>query len=302
MWDWELLKNGSGKHRYEIIGQYGNENFQYTHAVSYGSQEDEFCMHNHAMYEIVYCVRGDAVYMAEGVRYELEPNGLLIINPTVPHKLFLSSTEPFERHILYIYYARNTTDMSSLIAYHQPPVGQRRIGSAYFSPQHTQELMCFFNQMSKTSRSEKDGILNLMQYFAQAVIAQVSMIIQDNSPTTFSTGASRTLDTLIAYISQNYTQDLTLQGIADTFHMSKDYCNRLFREATGMTIMQFILYNRVLYAKQLLAEGVPASEVSRKAGYSDYSNFFRAYKKVTGRTPSDDYEISETMIKIPSPP
>ena len=69
MWDWELLKNGSGKHRYEVIAQAGNEEYQYTHAVSYGGMEDEFCLHNHAMYEMVYCIGGDAVYLAEGEKY-----------------------------------------------------------------------------------------------------------------------------------------------------------------------------------------------------------------------------------------
>ena len=37
MWDWELLKNGEGKHRYEILSTFSDESFQYTHAVSYGT-------------------------------------------------------------------------------------------------------------------------------------------------------------------------------------------------------------------------------------------------------------------------
>ena len=53
MWDWELLKKGSGQFHYQIIGQYGNEDFQYTHVISYGSEEDEFYLHNHSMYELV---------------------------------------------------------------------------------------------------------------------------------------------------------------------------------------------------------------------------------------------------------
>ena len=55
--------------------------------------------------------------------------------------------------------------------------------------------------------------------------------------------------------------------------------------------MQYIIYSRVLYAKQLLAEGVPAVEASTRVGFADYSNFYRSYRKVTGRTPSEDYRI-----------
>lgn len=97
MWDWELLKKGSGQFHYQIIGQYGNEDFQYTHVISYGSEEDEFYLHNHSMYELVYCIRGDAVYQVDGVRYVVEPNSLLVINPTAPHRMFICSSSPLER-------------------------------------------------------------------------------------------------------------------------------------------------------------------------------------------------------------
>ena len=34
--------------------------------------------------------------------------------------------------------------------------------------------------------------------------------------------------------------------------------------------------------------GIPAKEVAAKVGYNDYSNFFRAYKKITGHSPTQD--------------
>lgn len=39
-------------------------------------------------------------------------------------------------------------------------------------------------------------------------------------------------------------------------------------------------------------EGMSAAECARKVGYADYSSFYRAYRKVTGRSPSEDYEVS----------
>ena len=95
MWDWELLKSNAGCHSYRIIADYKNEDFQYTLAESQVSPEDEYCLHNHALCEIVCGLGGEAVYMVEGVRYTLEPGGLLIINPTVSHKLFVSPELPF---------------------------------------------------------------------------------------------------------------------------------------------------------------------------------------------------------------
>lgn len=301
MWDWELLKNGSGQHHYEIVAQYGNEDFQYTHAISYGSQKDEFCLHNHSMYELVYCLGGDATYLAEGVRYKMSPDSLLIINPAVPHKLFIGSDTPFERHILYVYYMGNVSSMSGLISQCQRSIGKKRIGSAYFEPEQASVLQPFFERMSAACHSDDESVQNLTPYFTQATVAELFMIMRQTDPSRFSIGTSKTIDTLLMYLSQSFTEDLSLSDIADRFYLSKDYCNRIFRNATGMTVMQYIVYSRVLFARQLLADGISAADVAKKAGFSDYSNFYRSYRKVTGRIPSEDHQIAGDILKIPEP-
>lgn len=299
MWDWELLKNGSGQHHYEILSQYGNEDFQYTRAISYGTEEDEFCLHNHSMYELVYSLSGDAVYLAEGVRYQMEPKSLLMINPAVPHKLFLCSNQPFERHILYVYYAGNASVMSGLIGQCQRTLGKKRIGSVYLEPEEASAMGVFFERMDQASQAKDDSIQALTPYFAQALVAELLVVMKERNPKRFSVGTSRTVDTLLLYLSQNFTQNLTLAEIADRFYLSKDYCNRVFHKATGMTVIQYIIYSRVLYAKQMLAEGVSATEAAKQAGFSDYSNFYRSYRKITGRKPSDDYQIAGDVLNIP---
>ena len=86
MWDWELIKSGSSQGRYEVLVQYTHEDFHYAHAISYDTEQNEYCLHNHALYELVYCVRGDVIYQAEGVRYQMEPHSLLLLAPAVLHK------------------------------------------------------------------------------------------------------------------------------------------------------------------------------------------------------------------------
>lgn len=77
------------------MGPYRHENFQYTHAIFHGANQGEYCLHNHAMYEPVYCLHGDVVYIAEGVRWKSEEDGLIIISLAVSHKLFICSDRFF---------------------------------------------------------------------------------------------------------------------------------------------------------------------------------------------------------------
>ena len=292
MWDWELLKHNSGKHQYEIISMYKNEDFQYTHSVSHGTQADEFVLHNHAMYELEYYLSGDVVYVVDGVRYQMEPGSLLLIAPTVPHKLFINSDTSFERHILYISHAANESVIASL-AKDCMRLGHQKAGSIYYGPDAVKDLQHLLEDFGKCAASDDKQLNDLATYFAQAILAKLKIKARTSQPTMFGVGEDRTMDTVKDYLNHNLTKDISLQDIADRFKLSKDYCNRQFHKNTGMSIMQYIKYNRVLCARQMLSDGVAASEAAERAGFKDYSSFYRAYRAITGRMPSEDYQIAE---------
>ncbi|MBQ4552846.1 MAG: helix-turn-helix transcriptional regulator [Clostridia bacterium] len=292
MWDWELLKHNSGKHHYEIISMYKNEDFQYTRSVSRGTQEDEFCLHNHAMYELEYYLSGDVIYMVDGVRYKMEPGSLLMIAPTVPHKLFINTDTSFERHILYISHAGNESSIA-LLAKDSMKIGNQKAGGVYYSPDAVADLLPLLEELGQCSASEDKQLNELAPYFVQAILAKLKIKARTQRPTLFSMGEDRTMDTVKEYVSRNLEKDISLQDIADRFKLSKDYCNRQFHKNTGMSIMQYVKYNRILRARQMLSDGVAASEAAERVGFKDYSSFYRAYRAITGRMPSEDYQIAE---------
>lgn len=293
MWDWELLKSGSSNHHYEIVSKYGNEDFQYSHAISYGSSEDEYCLHSHAMYELVCSISGDVVYLIEGHQYHMENGSLLLISPAVPHKLFICSDDPFERHSFYINFAGSNSTLSTMINQFRCVSGHDRFGSIYYEPQDVESILKDFERLSKISSSPKESSRNLVPYLAEGLLANLIFVLDGISPLQFTKSTTKTIDQIMLYLNKNFTKSLTLQSVADSFHISKDYCNRLFKQASGMTIMQYVIYNRVLYAKKLLSEGVLATEAALMAGFSEYSNFYRAYCKITGSKPGEDKQLSD---------
>jgi AraC-like DNA-binding protein len=88
------------------------------------------------------------------------------------------------------------------------------------------------------------------------------------------------------------TEPFSLDHISEHFFISKHHLNKLFRLATGTTIYDYLLYKRVIYAQQLLIDGLNASEAALEAGFKDYSSFYRAYTKFLGHSPAKDREAS----------
>lgn len=293
MWDWELLKHDSGQYSYHVMQKYRNEEFHYCCAESKGTKEDEFFPHNHAMYELEYCVRGNVVYMVEGTRYEMEPGCLLLIAPAVPHKLFIHSDQPFEQHSIYVSYAEKNAVIEALAKEALPGIGMQRPSSIFYSAEAVADLLPMFEEVSRCAAAVDKQISELTPVFVQAIFAKLKILACTQKPTMYSIGENRTMDTVKDYLIRNLASDLSLQDIAARFNLSKDYCNRLFRQNTGMSIMQFIKYNRILFARQLLSDGVAPSEAAARVGFGDYSSFYRAYRAITDRSPSADYRIGE---------
>ena len=88
------------------------------------------------------------------------------------------------------------------------------------------------------------------------------------------------------YIQENYMQDLSVPDIADALNVSRSYLSRLFKEAHGITIVEYILNVRLSHAVRLLFEtDLSATEIASKTGFNNSNYFFKKFKEKYGVTP-----------------
>jgi AraC-like DNA-binding protein len=72
------------------------------------------------------------------------------------------------------------------------------------------------------------------------------------------------------------------------------YLSNLFSDVMGMTIQQFIIFNKIEKAKELLLYNeLNLTEISYKLDYSSVSHLSNQFKKITGLTPSYFKQIKE---------
>ena len=96
------------------------------------------------------------------------------------------------------------------------------------------------------------------------------------------------LSRAIDYINKNYTENISLTDICAHIHTSKYYFCRRFKDAMGITVMEYLLKTRLAAARLLLAEGrMSIGCVAEKCGFSGASYFCQAFKRAMGVTASD---------------
>ncbi len=90
------------------------------------------------------------------------------------------------------------------------------------------------------------------------------------------------------YIQEHFNDpDLALAEIARYSEVSKNHLSWEFARETGETISDFITRTRIKEARKLLAEtNLRIYEIAEKTGYMNVETFSRAFKKITGTSPS----------------
>ena len=99
-------------------------------------------------------------------------------------------------------------------------------------------------------------------------------------------GRAETLTEQILAYMDSHSNRVTLKEIAAEFHYHPNYLSTLLRQETGRTFSEILLENRMTRATLLMKNtSLPLEEISSMLGYSDQSNFYKAFRDYYGTTP-----------------
>lgn len=102
-------------------------------------------------------------------------------------------------------------------------------------------------------------------------------------------GSSRQyVKNVISYIQLNYTDPIKIESIAYACGLNRSYLTRLFKEATGYSLQEYLtIYRMKVAAKLLIESNLPVQAIAGKVGYGDAFTFTKAFKRHTGKSPSE---------------
>jgi len=96
------------------------------------------------------------------------------------------------------------------------------------------------------------------------------------------------IEKAINYIDSHLDSDITLDELSDIAHMSKTYFSGQFRKLNGISPWEYITIKRIERAIYYIENtNLTKIEIAVKCGYNNTSNFYHAFRKVTGKKPSD---------------
>jgi len=103
------------------------------------------------------------------------------------------------------------------------------------------------------------------------------------------------------YIIEHYAEKISLDTLSSVFNISKSKITHLFKEEYNLSFYQFVLQQRLVRAKNDIISGMNISEVAYKCGFSEYTSFYKAFRKTFGMSPKALQMEYRMNVKTPEP-
>ena len=90
----------------------------------------------------------------------------------------------------------------------------------------------------------------------------------------------------LLFISDNYSNNISLDDLSRIAGMNPKYFCRYFRSLTGRTPIDYLNYYRIECASEMLStKDITIREVAISCGFNDESYFIKTFNKYKGITP-----------------
>lgn len=101
-------------------------------------------------------------------------------------------------------------------------------------------------------------------------------------------GESRDIERLrkiLDYIHSRYSEEITLEEIAEEAALCKSECCRFFKKQMGQTLFDYILSYRISMSLSLLKSGYSITEAGLQCGFQNPAYYSRVFKNVMKKSP-----------------
>ncbi len=257
----------------------------YHHSVD--QNPDSGRLHCHAQYELYYFISGEGEYYIEGSRIMLEPHTLVLLRPAAFHFFHLTGNSPYERCALHFngeglpeddwQLFTDLTSQKSIQADHLTviPLGD------------WPDMQQLFSKMNQIYQLPTDELRMISRSILLEMLARLVSYFrrwqQDPLP---PQPVKRTLTSEVTdYLNAHLPESVSLDELAAKFFVSKYHLCRTFKRSTGATVLEYLTQKRVLLARSLLEQGLLPKHAAIQCGFTDYSSFYRAFKKYVGLSP-----------------
>ena len=237
-------------------------------------------MHRHEeLAEVTLIVHGRGKYAVNNHIYDVKVGDVILSGCGIVHDAFMKDRE---------HYGTLTVSIEGLHMQDCEP-GQfleRDQVPVFHLPAQYPELLRTMQEIRELFNTEDAASEEVCREKLQFLLELITGMKNDSSRPV------RKMDSLCLeieeYINNHYSEDLSLESIAEKFYISTFHLSHLFKKETGYNFKQYLMRMRIGEAQRILLHtDKRVADIAEMVGYEDASYFSRAFMKETGMTPRE---------------
>lgn len=240
-------------------------------------QLKNYDLHWHDCFEIELLLRGSAVQVLNGQRYEMQPGDIYLLNPTDFHSIetegavvynIMFSEEMLDEDVL-----QKILSIDKNIIFR---LSQHELHSAEFM------ISQMLYEFENTAIYSDSVIKNLMECLFILILRKCGLSERESE-----VGENDSIRKSVLYIHSRFRDNPTLEQVASVAGLNKNYFSGLFHESTGKTYKEYLNSLKLEHAKKLvLTSNIPVTEICFASGFNSLTNFLRVFKEAYSFSPT----------------
>ncbi len=251
--------------------------------------------HVHPYYEIFYLLNGDCTFFIDHNIYKLSQGDLVIVPAGTIHKSTFPTQGYSDRFV--VCFREKSLNWIKEVIGEEMVKDCLKTGIISIPEKRRDYVEAIINKMIFENEGQdilspafiRTSLIELLlfiircQKFEQNVVKEIDV---DN----------QLIQEVATYIYNNYSKRLSLDDMANKFHISKSYLSKKFKRVTGFGFKEYIVNIRIKNAcKMLLDTDMTITDIAFECGFNDSNYFGDAFRHVKGVSPNKYRKNKETI-------
>ena len=273
------------------MGRQGHQGYEAHYQISETFEVTQF--HCHDYFEFYIHIRGGEYMGVDNQLFLLKPNQVFILPPFCMHGLSCTNEmHNYERAFLNL-----SPEVMHVLSCGQIDLDQFFRSQAsggvctyQLSDPDAEQYVSWIRRIRDNQENhslENDPYHRFQNYsLMMNLMNLLCRTMRRNAPVEGETFGNTIIQEILSYINNHYTQPIRIENLARSFGVSVSYLSHEFVRFTNRSVYDYVLYRRVMLARQQMLGSASLNDIAYQCGFNDYSNFLRSFSKIVGMSPS----------------